>query len=246
MSSYLKKIGAQFYFRIVVPSPLRAKIGRREFKKLLSATSLSLAEKEAYVYAMRSKELFDHLQEKTMSHFPFTTIKLQDVKVGGVSIGNIELDPDKPEQELKLYNAVMDRLHADAEKCNTSMPVQAVSELQSPPPAPVPPVAQVTNNDLYLSEALNKFITYKQKRVEKRPGGKGRFDERAMRDPFKLLEQFLGADLLISEISNDRAEEFSELLKMVPRNRTDKIRSRLTFTQLIDLKEPVKISENTH
>lgn len=239
MPSYLQAVPGGFFFRMVVPKALRPKLQKTELKKFIRGPR-SIAEKTAMVYAAGCFELFESLREKTMADFPFTRINIvADLTPKALELKKLEMDPDKEEAEIRMMNAVFDRLERLKLKFAEETPVQDVPAASIDAPIAKPSAGV---KGMLLSEAVDRFMVARKKRSDKRGSI---FDEGAARDPFELLSEFLRCDPPIESITLEQAEEFQTLLKSIPRVRTTKLRRNLDFYQLLALKETDTASDNT-
>jgi integrase len=228
VASYLISTSQGFFFRMRVPKDLQPILKKRELKRAIKTTSRIVAERQAIVYAAKAIELFSSLQEVPLADILFTTIRVAEAERrpdGTIKIKGVEMDPDKPEAELKLYNNMIERLAALP---MTTTPVA--------PPTTTPP------KKLMLSEAVDRFMKHRRERALKQGVI---FDEKAARVPFVLLTEFLGGDKPIVDITEDDAQLFYEKLKLLPAIRTGNDCKGLSFLQLITM-DVDKISINTH
>ncbi len=235
LPSYLLCSYGKFFFRMRVPKDLQHILKKKELKKAIRTTDVAIASRQAIIYAARAFELFSALQEQevTLADYPFfnkmVLLKMPD------GVIEFRLDKDRTDEELNLLIA----------KGIISPSVNNAASNPQPPPD-IPPFAQPsqsTSKQMLLSEAVNQFMEARQKRQSKRNSN---FDEKAARDPFNMLTEFLGADVPIESITSDHANLFYDKLKLLPRLRTHKARRGLSFTQLINLRDKDVISENTH
>ena len=102
-----------WYFRIAVPRRLRDTLNLREIKRSLGTDSYRQAEPMARLLAYRAHSLFIQVNTHMHRSDTQTTMYLQIAKYladmnGTVTIEGIDLDPTKPDEELRLLNGVLE------------------------------------------------------------------------------------------------------------------------------------------
>ncbi len=139
-----------------------------------------------------------------------------------------ELDPNKQDEELQQL--IDKKIIHPTDHVAFTMPVPVVAEAQ-----PLP-------QRLMYSEAVDKYITYRKKKAEKRHAD---YDEKAARDPFKLLAEYLRKDKPVDDITEEDAEDFEKKFRLLPAVRTGSNCLGKTFNQLIKIEDVERLSENT-
>jgi len=204
--SYLLETPTYYYFRIKVPKDLRPVLKKREIKKSLKTANRHKANRLAAIYAIQCQDLFEALRRSTVSDFPFTYIKVAEAfkTEYGVKLTGVEMDPNHPEAEERLLNALVNKL--------------AAVELVQPAPVavttPTPPVAATPTQPqgMLLSTATDAFLT--EKTAMEPDSLYYKYD---VPDDLDLLKRVIG-DVPVSGITRLDAVNFFNTLKSLPPN----------------------------
>jgi len=81
-----------------VPKDLQPVLKKRELKKAIRTTNLVVATRQAVVYAAKAIELFDSLQEVSLSDILFTTMVVAQKSDGSTEF---KLDHARRKEELR-------------------------------------------------------------------------------------------------------------------------------------------------
>ena len=136
--------------------------------------------------------------------YPFTEIKINGLVKkpdGTITIRSVELDPDKPEAEMLLYNNMM--------RENAAPPL---SVPPTPQPAAIKKPAK-TSSGMLLSDAMKKYV--KEKSLLN-PKSKHHYTTEVA-DDFRLIVRILG-DNPINDLNRDAALDLFEKVKQLPAN----------------------------
>ena len=110
-SSYLQLVpNGTYHFRIAIPKDLRLVFNKREIKKSLHTKNVHSAVIQAQELYLQTEQLFEEARmAKKKSPYPDTRIiTLKGIKSDSVTVDNITIEADTPEQEKDIAQELID------------------------------------------------------------------------------------------------------------------------------------------
>jgi integrase len=211
-----------YHFRIAIPRSLRPYFQKREIKRSLGTSDRREAIRFSRLMAIQVNNLFLKANNGDMSnkHGHPMHLTLKGIKKnpdGSIEIAEVEMDPDKKEDEAQLFQNAIDSLSPPVPKAPTIKP---------------PPIQTIV-----LDALLEEYVAEKVREESWTP--KTQLESEGA---FNLLVQIIG-NVSVNTIGFEQARDYQNVLKKLPPNlkKSPLYRSK-SIEEIIALK-PSKLME---
>lgn len=208
-----------FYFRMVVPPEVRAKIPGtpREVRRSLKTREVKTAIRLARKLSVATDEVFTRVMDTQIDRQSFCLL-IQQIKLGHLELNGVTLDPERPEQEMAQLELLVQRL-ANAN--------------------PQAPTSQYPMSSTLLSAVVDAYCN-----EQVQTGSWTEKTEQESRTTFNLLQQIIG-DQPVSQLGHADLRAYKETLLQLPANlnKLPAYRGK-TLAEVIAMK-PVPMQANT-
>ena len=215
-----------FHFRIAVPISIRSYFGKSEIKRSLRTSNRREAIQLSRLMAFQVNNLFQKARSGEMSdkHGHPMHLILKGVKKssdGSFEIAEVEMDPDKRENEEMLFKKAIDSLGSPH-----------VSETQKVSPPPIQSIVLEALLEEYVDEKVREGSWTEKTTLE-------------TRGAFSLLVKIVG-NVSVNTIGFQQARDYQNVLKKLPPNLNKSFLFRSKSIDEIIAQKPAKLmSTNT-
>lgn len=181
-----------FYFRMVVPPEVRAKIPGTplEVRRSLGTREVKTAIRLARKLSVATDEVFTRVMDTQINRRSFCLL-IQQIKLGHLELNGVTLDPERPEQEMAQLELLVQRLSS----ANSRAPMLA---------HPMSSTLLSAVVEAYCSEKVQT-------------GNWTEKTEQESRTTFSLMQQIIG-DQPVSQLGHADLRAYKEALLQLPAN----------------------------